>query len=317
MLSTWSFGVQAIDAGWPTLDRGGEAIDAIEAACRAIEADPAVDSVGLGGLPDALGQVTLDAAIMLGPGRAAGVADIRHFVNPVSIARRVMERTTHRLLVGPDAERFAASEGFERVETLLTDDARAVWERWRDDPTILDDDRYRGWIPPRNVEELRGVDRGLHDTVCVMARDASGVIGAGCTTSGMAFKTPGRVGDAAIIGHALYVDPKVGAAIGTGTGELFMSTCASFFAVERLRAGDSPAQASIAVIERIAESIPPHPDHQAAAILMTPDGAWSAAALRPGFRAAFRTRSSAALVEPDFVLIPEEPKRGAHESHLL
>lgn len=301
LLSTWSFGMKANAAGWPVLSRGGDALDAVEQACRAVEADPEVDSVGLGGLPDASGQVSLDGCVMLSPQRCAGVCFVRGFNHPVSIARGVMEKTHHVLLAGQGAEAFAAAEGFPRAE-LLTDHAAREWERWRADPASLHGERYRGWIPPRNVEELRGVRRSTsdpeslphnrrHDTVGVLAIDARGILAGACSTSGMAFKLPGRVGDSPILGHGLYVVPSAGAAVATGTGELFMRTSGCFLAVERLRLGDSPQQAAVAVIDRIRASCDIHPDHQAAIIVLAPDGAWSAAALRPGFRVAVRTNS--------------------------
>lgn len=302
ILSTWSFGRRANAVGWEVLIAGGSALDAVERACITAEADPDVDSVGLGGLPDFSGRVSLDAAIMLSPKQCGAVCFLQHHNFPTSIARRVMERTDHLLLAGEGADDFAQAEGFERVD-LLTDEARRVWEKWKSDPGQFTDERYRGWLPPRNVEELDGVsddrqriiaDESLHhnrthDTIGVLAIDGQGTMAGACTTSGMAFKVPGRVGDSPIIGHALYVDPKVGAAVATGTGELVMRTCSSFLAVEMMRSGRSPAEAAVAVIDRIIQSCDIVHDHQVGIITLAPDGQWSAAALRPGFRVAART----------------------------
>lgn len=307
ILSTWSFGRRANAVGWEVLSAGGSALDAVERACIAIDADPGVDSVGLGGLPDASGRVSLDGCIMLSPRRCAGVCFVREHNYPVSIARRVMERTHHLLLAGSGADEFARREGFDSSD-LLTDEARQVWEKWKADPAQLTGERYRGWLPPRNVEERRGVegdaagddkqriaaDESLphnrrHDTVGVLAIDAAGVLAGACSTSGMAFKVPGRVGDSPIIGHGLYVDPRVGAAVATGTGELLMRACGTFLAVELMRSGCSPAQAANQVIERIIDSCDIVADHQVGLIALTPQGQWASAALRPGFRVAVRS----------------------------
>src|SRR5436190_13746036 len=133
ILSTWTFGRIANAAGWPVLKRGGKSIDAVEQACIAVEADPEVDSVGIGGTPDADGNVTLDGSIMLSPQQSAGVACIRNYAHPVSIARKVMEKTSHKLLVGAGAEKFAASCGFKK-EKLLTKEARDWFKKWESDP---------------------------------------------------------------------------------------------------------------------------------------------------------------------------------------
>lgn len=301
ILSTWSFGRSANAAAWPILAGGGSALDAVERACIAVEDDPTIDSVGRGGLPDASGRVSLDGCVMLSPRRCAGVCFVRRFNHPVSIARRVMEQTHHVLLAGEGADAFAAAQGFT-PEDLLTDEAREVWRKWRDDPALLKGERYRGWLPPRNVEELRGLgdenqriaaDEALphnrtHDTIGVLAIDLNGTMAGACSTSGMAFKVPGRVGDSPIIGHGLYVDPAAGAAVATGTGELLMRTCGCFLAVELMRQGACPADAARAVIARIVETCDIVDDHQVGLITLKPDGTWASAALRSGFRVASR-----------------------------
>lgn len=301
ILSTWSFGRVANAAAWPILSAGGSALDAVQRACIAVEEDPAIDSVGRGGLPDASGRVSLDGCIMLSPQRCAGVCFVRRFNHPVSIARRVMEQTHHVLFAGEGADAFAEAQGFEPIE-LLTDEAREVWRTWRTDPAQLAGERYRGWLPPRNVEELRGLgdenqriaaDESLphnriHDTIGVLAIDSTGAMAGACSTSGMAFKVSGRVGDSPIIGHGLYVDPAAGAAVATGTGELLMRTCGCFLAVELMRQGASPADAAQAVIARIVEACDIVDDHQVGLITLKPDGTWASAALRSGFRVASR-----------------------------
>src|SRR5712671_81412 len=219
ILSTWTFGQIANAAGWPVLMRGGKSIDAVEQACIAVESDPEVDSVGIGGTPDADGNITLDGSIMLSPEKSAGVACIRHYAHPVSIARKVMEKTPHKLLVGEGAEKFAATCGFKK-EKLLTAEAIAWWKKWKADPTRHS--FHRTNRANREEARLRRKKTKSHDTVGVLSIDSSGVIAGACSTSGLAFKMPGRVGDSPIIGAGLYVDPTVGAAVATGTGELML-----------------------------------------------------------------------------------------------
>src|SRR4051812_28989725 len=224
ILSTWTFGQRANHAAWPILERGGTSVDAVEAACRDAESDPDNHTVGLGGYPDRSGRVTLDASIMLAPGRCGAVAGVRNFVHAISIARRVMDRTPHVLLVGDGAESFAREQGFEPAE-LLTDEARAAWEKWKAKQSATPA------RPVRNIEELGlGAIGGEsdHDTIGVLALDQRGMLAGGCTTSGLAFKPPGRVGDSPIVGHGLYVDPTAGAAVATGHGELVMGACGTF-----------------------------------------------------------------------------------------
>lgn len=294
MLSTWSFGPVANAAGFPPLQGGADALDAVVAAAQAVELDPTVSSVGLGGIPDADGQVSLDACVMTDPDRCGAVACIRRYAEAAAIARRVMERTVHIMLVGDGAEAFAAREGF-RPRPLLTGEARQEWLKWSADPASLDAERYKGWLPPANVEEEardgrvgaaptgRTGEPYTHDTVSILARDRSGRLAGVCSTSGMAFKVPGRVGDSPIIGQGLYVDQRAGAAAATGTGELIMGVCGSFLAVELMRQGWSPQLAIVEVLRRIADRHRLRPEHQVALIAMTPAGDWASAALRPGF----------------------------------
>jgi isoaspartyl peptidase/L-asparaginase-like protein (Ntn-hydrolase superfamily) len=294
ILSTWSFGPVANAAALAELARGGTALDAAVAAAGAVELDPSVNSVGVGGIPDADGQVSLDACVMTDPARCGSVAFVRKYPNPAAIARRVMEKTIHVMLVGEGAEQFAAREGFEAAP-LLTGEAIGEWAKWRSAPATLDRARYRGWLPPVNVEEsemgraggpggsARRGEMSSHDTVSILVRDEAGRLAGVCTTSGMAFKVPGRVGDSPIIGHGLYVDQRAGAAAATGTGELVMGVCGSFLAVELMRGGVSVRQAIEGVLRRIEASYTLEPEHQVALIAMAPDGTWASGALRGGF----------------------------------
>ncbi len=316
ILSTWSFGKKANAAGWPYLcgDRPSS-LDAVEQACRAVEADPDVQSVGYGGCPDRSGEVSLEASIMLSPSRCASVCYVRRFAHPVSMARLVMEKLRHVLLAGEGADRFAMRQGMAPAN-LLTPRARKMWLKWIarcPAEQFLDDTAH---VPPANLEEFYALseedvrpadnsdDMQSHDTVGVLAIDAAGQMAGACSTSGLAFKVPGRVGDSPIIGHGLYVDPKRGAAATTGLGELVMGVCGSFLAVETIGRGGSPAEAARAVLERIAECHQLRDEHQVAVIALDPAGRWSAASLRPGYRTAVRTPERDELVGPEYVMFP-------------
>ena len=289
ILSTWSFGPIGTRAGWKYLFAPNSALDAVEEACIAVENDPQVDSVGTGGLPDASGQVTLDACVMLSPAQCAGVAGVHDFANPASIARQVMQRTPHKMLVGVGAETFAELCGFKRAN-LLTESARQQWQEWK----------RTGTMPQRRANR----EEPAHDTVGVLAIDSGGLLAGACSTSGLPFKLPGRVGDSPIIGHGLYVDPSAGAAVATGDGELMMGTCASFLAVELLRSGVAPMDALRGVLQRIADSYGVMPHQQAALIVLAPTGEFAAGALRPGFKLAVKTEDRDELTPDPFVLFP-------------
>ncbi len=321
LLSTWNFGARANLAGWPSAQRPGGILDALEQTCIACELDPGVDSVGPGGLPDASGQVSLDGAIMLSPARSAGVAYLRQFAHPVSIARRVMEKTPHKLLVGHGAEEFARSEGFS-AESLLSDSARVKWEAWKSTGQHRD---FHIGERPANAPAIKspainapagksGISKpgrdstpidpnATHDTIGVLGIDASGTLGAACSTSGRAFKLPGRVGDSPLIGHGLYCDPVAGAAVATGTGELMIGVCASFLAVERMRHGERAIEAIRYVLQRIIDSYELGPKDQCALIALGPDGHFASGALRPGFEVCITTGTGTIVVPPDVILI--------------
>jgi len=242
VVSTWDFGVGANTAAWPVLARGGCALDAVEAGARWAEEDLCNSTVGHCGYPDRDGVLTLDASIMNGDGRCGGVGAIEDILHPVSVARAVMEKTPHLLLVAEGAQQFAVSQGFEK-KPLLTDDARKAWREW------LKTSKYD---PKMNVERTRRPgDEHDHDTLGILALDASGKLAGACTTSGMAWKMHGRVGDSPIIGAGLYADNEVGAATASGVGEEMIRNAASFLVVELMRQGRSPKQACRAAIERV------------------------------------------------------------------
>lgn len=240
-------GRSAMVTGWEILQAGGSALDAVEKAANVIEVDPEDTSVGYGGLPNEQGVVQLDASIMDGRTYSAGsVASLENIKTPSSVARLVMERTDHVMLVGPGALAFARSHGFQE-EDLLTEKAREIWLRWRERHSDTD-----GYGPPDHLKNRAGMGPGRdgdapldfhYGTTNVLAVDANGDLAGITTTSGRSWKIPGRVGDSPIIGAGLYVDNDVGAAGATGRGEDVIKSCASYYIVMRMAAGRSPQEA--------------------------------------------------------------------------
>lgn len=284
VISTWNHGVAANKAAWEVLSRGGWALDAVEAGVRVTEADPEVLSVGIGGLPDKIGKVTLDACIMDEKGRAGAVAFLENILHPVSVARRVMEKTPHVMLVGKGALDFALEQGFPLTE-LLTQRAEKAWKDWQ-----LKDGEFR---PIINIENE--IERN-HDTISMLALDQQGRLCGACTTSGMAFKMHGRVGDSPIIGAGLYVDGEVGGAAATGSGELVMKTLGSFLVVELIRSGYTPDEACREAVDRIARKIPDHRMHQIGYIALSNKGVVGSYAMQPEFNYALTTSTRNELI---------------------
>ncbi len=239
------WGREVTNAGWEALSRGGSVLDAVEQGATVVELDPEDMTVGYGGLPNEEGIVELDASIMYGPTHDCGaVAALRNIRTPTSVARRVMERSDHMMLVGKGALRFALAHGFKEEE-LLTESARLKWLEWKENLNDEDD-----WFPPQDgkYEEKGGRS---HGTINVLAIDGNGDIAGVTSTSGLSFKIPGRVGDSAIIGAGLYVDNEVGAAGATGRGEEVIRTCSTFSIVEMMRRGMTPQEACEAACRRI------------------------------------------------------------------
>ncbi len=232
VISTWP-NVEANKAAWAILSKSGRALDAVEAGAKIPEANPKENSVGLGGLPDRDGIVTLDACIMDEKGNCGSVAFVQGYTHVISLARLVMEKTPHVMLVGKGAERFAQANGFKK-ENLLTKESEKKYKEW------LKKSEYK---PDTSVFN--------HDTIGIIALDASGALSGACTTSGMAFKMHGRVGDSPIIGAGLFVDGEVGAATATGVGEEMIRIAGSHTIVELMRHGRTPQQACEEAIQRV------------------------------------------------------------------
>ena len=277
VISTWDFGVAANQAAWAVLSKGGSALDAVEAGARVPEADLKNHSVGRAGYPDRDGHVTLDASIMDAAGNCGAVAGLEHIAHPISVARRVMERTPHVLLVGDGALQFALEQGFPR-EDLLTPESRQAWQDW------LKTAKYE---PAANSEvDTYGKGAGgaaNHDTIGMLALDAKGDLAGACTTSGMAWKLRGRVGDSPIVGAGLYVDGAVGAATSTGVGEEVIRNVGSFLVVELMRQGRSPQEACEAAVARILARKPETKDLQVGFLALNTKGEVGAWSIQRGF----------------------------------
>jgi len=263
MIATWDYGVTLCTEGQKVFSRGGDVLDALEKGVNAVENDPAVHTVGYNSWPNEDGVVQLDASIMDGRGHRAGaVGALEGIKNPISVARLVMDKTNHVLLVGAGALAFAKKMGFKE-ESLITAELKAEWQQSKRDSF---------WK-----------DRDNHDTVCAIGIDAQGNLASAVSTSGLNNKLPGRLGDSPIIGAGNYCDNDVGAACATGIGELTLKTMASFAIVERMRAGVAPKRACDEVLARVVRKYPgleTDAKAQLALIAMNKAGAVGAAALR-------------------------------------
>ena len=272
VLSTWNHGLPANLAGLEALSRGGSALDAVEAGCRVVELDCPDMTVGLGSRPDRDGRVTLDAAVMTCEGRAGCVAFVQGVAHPVSLARLVMERTPHVLLVGAGAEQFARECGVEVLPPRLTPAAEKEW---------------RAWLAERKYEPRINIEN--HDTISMLALDGAGRMAAASTTSGLAFKMHGRVGDSPIVGAGIYVDSDAGGAICTGLGETVLRTLGAHLAVESMRAGASPQEACEAAIGRIIAKNPNPENYQVGMLALDFEGRAGAYSVQRGFTYALGT----------------------------
>jgi N4-(beta-N-acetylglucosaminyl)-L-asparaginase len=236
VISTWNHGIAANAAAWEVLSKGGKAIDAVEKGVMITEADLTNRSVGIGGMPDRDGHVTLDACIMDHESRCGSVAFLEGIAHPISVARAIMDKTQHVMLVGAGAKKYALAQGFKTIKTPIPA-VKAEWKKWRKE----NKDEYKR--PEINHEN--------HDTIGLLAMDANGDLSGACTTSGWAYKMHGRVGDSPIIGAGLFVDNEVGAACATGLGEAIIRIAGSHTVVELMRHGYSAQQACEEAVKRI------------------------------------------------------------------
>lgn len=254
IVSTWDSGITANNAGWPILQKNGRALDAVEAAGRASEDEPSC-CVGLAAWPDRDGHVTLDSCIMDGNGDIGAVSFLERIKHPVSVARKVMETTPHVLLSGEGAQKFAVANGFPLEDGKLSPDAEKEWKKWLEkskyQPTVNIENR-KAVAPPYFFED----GTANHDTMGTVAVDGKGKLSGMVTTSGLAFKMRGRVGDSPIIGAGLFVDNEVGAATSSGVGEEVIRICGTHTVIEQMRFGKSPEQACHEAVRRIVKRDP-------------------------------------------------------------
>jgi len=291
MISTWDFGVAANKEAWKILSKGGRALDAIEAGGRVPEADMKNHTVGRAGYPDRDGKVTLDACIMDEFGNCGSVAAMEDIAHPISVARLVMEKTPHVMLVGDGATQFAVEQGFKR-EKLLTPESYTAWKKW------LTTAKYSPVLNIENKQHRPG-SKYNHDTIGMLAIDAKGNISGGCTTSGMAFKLHGRVGDSPIIGAGLYVDNEVGGATSTGVGEEVIRNVGSFLVVELMRQGYSPEDACKEAVNRIIKKKPETAKQiQVGFLAINKKGEYGAYAIQEGFSFAVCDETKQDLIIP-------------------
>ena len=281
VIATWPFGKPACELALKTA-KSGSMLDGIEQGIRIVEADVTNSTVGIGGAPNSAGVVELDACIMAGPGHKAGsVAGIQGIVHPISVARRVMEKTRHVLLVGEGAKQFAIAQGFEEKE-LTTSERRKEWEAWK----------------KKSSAEKKEINEDQHDTIAMVGVDEKGDVYGGCSTSGLSYKMPGRVGDSPILGSGLYVDNSVGGAGATGVGENVMRFCGSFLIVEFMRAGAKPTEACEKAIRRIAELDPLRIDQlDINFVAINKQGEMGAAGTSKGFKYGFAKEEGSGVTE--------------------
>ncbi len=286
IISTWNHGIDANAEAIRVLNNGGTIVDAVEKGVWIPESDPNNMSVGIGGIPDREGHVTLDASIMGPDGNAGSVCFLEHIAHPVSVARLVMDSTPHVMLSGDGALQFALENGFEK-ENLLTLEAKKDWEKSLNET---------GYDPQPNWENQ---PNKYHDTIGLLGIDINGDIAGACTTSGLGFKIRGRVGDSPIIGAGLFVDNEIGAATATGMGELVMKTVGSFLVVELMRNGRTPQQAVEEAVLRIVKKVPEHKKYQIGFIAVNKEGETGAYCLKPGFNYALYQNNINKLIDSE------------------
>jgi N4-(beta-N-acetylglucosaminyl)-L-asparaginase len=289
VISTWNAGLQANKVAFGILENNGVALDAIEKGLNITESDLENTSVGIGGLPDANGEVTLDACIMDHEFNCGSVSYLKNIENPISVARKVMEDTPHVMLSGKGAYDFAIHKKFKHKE-LLTESSKKKWEKWKQE----------------NKNILPAINHENHDTIAMIALDGKGNLSAGCTTSGWAYKLGGRVGDSPIIGAGVYSDNEVGAACATGLGEAIIKICGSHAIVELMRNGSSPQEACRIAIERIKKTNKDVKDLQVGFIAMNKKGEIGSYSLYSGFNYAYQDAQESKLINSKYDLEWEE-----------
>jgi N4-(beta-N-acetylglucosaminyl)-L-asparaginase len=285
VLSTWNHGLAANEGAWAVLQKGGSALDAVEKGVMVTEADLTNRSVGVGGRPDRDGHVTLDACIMSGDSRCGSVAFLEGIAHPINVARAVMERTQHVMLVGAGARKFALEQGFATAKMPI-DEVKKDYEKWRKEN--------------KDLFKKPDINHENHDTIGMIAMDAQGQLAGACTTSGWAYKMHGRVGDSPIIGAGLFVDDEVGAATATGLGEAIVRVAGSHTVVELMRQGYTPFDACKEACMRIVRKHQDLTGLQCGFIALDKEGNYGAYSIYAGFNFALRNNDGEALVDAKF-----------------
>ncbi|MEY4286415.1 MAG: hypothetical protein RL511_488 [Bacteroidota bacterium] len=285
VLSTWNHGLAANEGAWQVLSKGGSALDAVEKGVMVTEADLTNRSVGVGGRPDRDGHVTLDACIMSGDSRCGSVAFLEGLAHPINVARAVMERTQHVMLVGAGAHKFAIEQGFETAKMPIPE-VKKDYEKWRKEN--------------KDLFKKPEINHENHDTIGMIAMDANGQLAGACTTSGWAYKMHGRVGDSPIIGAGLFVDEEVGAATATGLGEAIVRVAGSHTVVELMRQGLSPEAACKEACMRIIRKNKDLTGLQCGFIAIDKNGNYGGYSIFAGFNYALRNNAGEALIDAKF-----------------
>lgn len=285
VVSTWNHGLAANSAAWEILSNGGKALDAVEKGVRVTEADVTNRSVGIGGMPDRDGHVTLDACIMDEESRCGAVGFLEGIDHPISVARAIMEKTQHVMLVGSGAKKFALEHGFGQIKTPIPP-VKEEYKKWKKE----NQDLFKK--PEINHEN--------HDTIGLLALDIHGNLSGACTTSGWAYKLHGRLGDSPIIGAGLFVDNEIGAACATGLGEAIIRIAGSHTVVELMRHGHSPMDACRLAVERIIAKHKDLTNLQCGFLAIDKNGNVGAYSVYNGFNYAIKTNKEEKLVDASF-----------------
>ena len=285
VISTWIHGMEANAGAWSVLENGGAALDAVQKGVAVTESDMNNRSVGLAGRPDRDGHVTLDACIMDHDSRCGSVAFLEDIQHPIDVARAIMDKTPHVMLVGEGAQKWALENGFSKVDFEVPI------------PEVQKD--YENWLI--KSEYKTGVNVENHDTIGMLALDASGRMAGACTTSGMAYKIRGRVGDSPIIGAGLFIDGDVGGATATGVGEAMIRTAGASAVVEAMRRGASPEEACYDIVQRILKKHPGVEGMQVGFLAMNVQGEHGGYSVYNGFNYALRTQDRNEMVDAKYM----------------
>jgi len=285
VISTWIHGMEANAGAWSVLENGGAALDAVQKGVAVTESDMNNRSVGLAGRPDRDGHVTLDACIMDHDSRCGSVAFLEDIQHPIDVARAIMDKTPHVMLVGEGAQKWALENGFSKVDFEVPI------------PEVQKD--YENWLI--KSEYKTGVNVENHDTIGMLALDASGRMAGACTTSGMAYKIRGRVGDSPIIGAGLFIDGDVGGATATGVGEAMIRTAGASAVVESMRRGASPEEACYDIVQRILKKYPGVEGMQVGFLAMNMQGEYGGYSVYNGFNYALRSKDRNEMVDAKYM----------------